>query len=179
MTIIKKLAMAGSVAAFALATPAFAAPYTAPSATGTATVRLYDAITLDKVTDVDFGVVIRDAAYAGGSSITMVRLGTRVGPFDLASATTYQKLIPAQGKVEERLTTELLATARVGAVRLRGSAEAEILPFKRLRTLGLDAYWSKSENTEWNAGIRYDSMRSRSWSAARSSACSSPASIQV
>jgi len=57
MTIIKKLAMAGSVAAFALATPAFAAPYTAPSATGTATVRLYDAITLDKVTDVDFGVV--------------------------------------------------------------------------------------------------------------------------
>jgi len=88
----------------------------------------------------------------------MVRLGTRVGPFDLASATTYQKLIPAQGKVEERLTTELLATARVGAVRLRGSAEAEILPFKRLRTLGLDAYWSKSDNTEWNAGIRYDSM---------------------
>jgi len=75
MTIIKKLAMAGSVAAFALATPAFAAPYTAPSATGTATVRLYDAITLDKVTDVDFGVVIRDAAYAGGSSITMDATG--------------------------------------------------------------------------------------------------------
>ena len=75
MTIIKKLAMAGSVAAFALATPAFAAPYTAPSATGTATVRLYDAITLDKVTDVDFGVVIRDAAYAGGSSIAMDATG--------------------------------------------------------------------------------------------------------
>ena len=88
----------------------------------------------------------------------MVRLGTHVGPFDLASATTYQKLIPADGKAEERLMTELLATARIGAVRLRGSAEAEILPIKRLRTLGLDAYWSKSEHTEWNAGIRYDSM---------------------
>lgn len=75
MTMIKKLALAGSVAAVALATPAFAAPYTPPSADGTATVRLYDAITLTQVSDVDFGVVIRDAAYAGGSTISLDSVG--------------------------------------------------------------------------------------------------------
>lgn len=72
MTIIKKLALAGSVAAIALAsTPALAGTYVAPSVTSKATVRLYDAITLDKVTDIDFGVVIRDSAYTGGTSVAM------------------------------------------------------------------------------------------------------------
>lgn len=76
MTMIKKLAMVGTVAAFAVATPAMADPYTPPSVTGTATVRLYDAITLDKVSDIDFGVVIRDSAYAGGQSIVLSAAGT-------------------------------------------------------------------------------------------------------
>jgi hypothetical protein len=67
MTMIKTLATAASVAALALAAPAVAAPYTPPSQTGTATVRLYDAITLDKVDD----IVIREATYAGGSSIAL------------------------------------------------------------------------------------------------------------
>lgn len=76
MTMIKKLALAGSVAAIALAsTPAMAAAYVAPSVNGTATVRLYDAITFDKVSDVDFGVVIRDSTYAGGTSISMGSTG--------------------------------------------------------------------------------------------------------
>lgn len=71
MTIIKKLAMAGSVAAVALATPAFAAPYTPPSANGTATVRLYDAIALNKVDDIDFGTIIRDATFSGSATVSM------------------------------------------------------------------------------------------------------------
>ena len=76
MTIIKKLAIAGSVAGLALAsTPALAAAYVAPSVNGTATVRLYDAITLDKVSDIDFGVVIRDSTYAGGTSVSMNAAG--------------------------------------------------------------------------------------------------------
>lgn len=74
MTMIKKLALAGTVAASLAATPAVAAPYTAPSAAGTATVRLYDAITLTKTDDLDFGVVI-DSGYAGGQSITMDAAG--------------------------------------------------------------------------------------------------------
>lgn len=76
MTMIKKLAMAGTAAFAFAATPALAAVYTAPSVSGTATVRLYDAITFDKVTDLDFGVVIRDAAYAGGTSVTMAADGS-------------------------------------------------------------------------------------------------------
>lgn len=76
MTMIKKLALAGSVAAIALAsTPAMASAYVAPSVNGTATVRLYDAITFDKVSDVDFGVVIRDSTYTGGTSVSMGSTG--------------------------------------------------------------------------------------------------------
>ncbi len=89
----------------------------------------------------------------------MVRFGTRIGPFDLASATTYQRLQPADSKAfEEHLKTELIGTARVGGIRLRGTAEAEILPVKRLTSVALDAYWSRSERTEWDAGLRYDSI---------------------
>lgn len=69
MTIIKKLAMAGSVAAVALATPAFAATYTPPTVSGTATVRLYDAIELLKIKDIDFGTIIRDPGFGG--TVTM------------------------------------------------------------------------------------------------------------
>ena len=76
MTMIKKLAIAGVAAAIGFAaTPAMADVYVAPSVNGTATVRLFDAITFTKVTDVDFGVVIRDAAYAGGQSVSMDAAG--------------------------------------------------------------------------------------------------------
>lgn len=76
MTMIKKLAIAGAAAAIGFAaTPAMADVYVAPSVNGTATVRLFDAITFTKVTDVDFGVVIRDAAYAGGQSVSMDAAG--------------------------------------------------------------------------------------------------------
>ncbi|MEO6198606.1 MAG: hypothetical protein ABIO68_01525 [Sphingomicrobium sp.] len=99
--------------------------------------------------------------FADGSTAYdgMVRFGTHIGPFDLASATTYQRLRPADSSaIEENLSTELIGTARVGAVRLRGSAQADVLPVKRLRSLGLDAFWVRGENTEWDAGIRYDSV---------------------
>ena len=69
MTIIKKLALAGSAAAIGLAVPAHADPYTPPSANGTATVRLYSAIDLQKVTDIDFGTIIRSAGASGSVSM--------------------------------------------------------------------------------------------------------------
>lgn len=69
MNIIKKLALAGSAAAIGLAAPAQAAPYTPPSANGTATVRLYSAIDLQKVTDIDFGTIIRSAGASGSVSM--------------------------------------------------------------------------------------------------------------
>lgn len=76
MTMIKKLAIAGTAAAIGFAaTPAMADVYVAPSVNGTATVRLFDAITLTKASDIDFGVVIRDSAYAGGQSVSMDAAG--------------------------------------------------------------------------------------------------------
>lgn len=99
--------------------------------------------------------------FADGSKAYdgLVRIATRIGRFDLASATTYRRLQSAGSDLsEERLTSELIGTARVGGVRLRGSAEAEILPIKRLTSLGLDAYWARSDTSEWDAGIRFDRL---------------------
>ncbi|MEO6433052.1 MAG: hypothetical protein ABIO29_03615, partial [Sphingomicrobium sp.] len=89
------------------------------------------------------------------------RLGTRIGNFDLANTTTYRKSRDSFGATDTILTTELIGAAHIGAVRLRGTAEADILPQSRLRALYLDAYWSKSERIEWNAGVRYDAIVKR------------------
>lgn len=85
-----------------------------------------------------------------------LRWGTRVGSFDLANMTSYQKRFESNGQANTTITSELIGAARIGPVRLRGSAEAEIQPTRRLRGLTLDAYWSKSDRVEWNAGARYD-----------------------
>lgn len=77
MTMIKKLALAGVAALAFAATPAAAAgPYTPPTANGKAKVRLYNQITLSKVTDVDFGVVIRGAGAWGAETVSMDDTGT-------------------------------------------------------------------------------------------------------
>ncbi|MEO6432754.1 MAG: DUF4402 domain-containing protein [Sphingomicrobium sp.] len=72
MTIIKKLALACSVAAIGFAAPAQADPYTAPSANGTATVRLFSAIDLQKVQDIDFGTIIRSSGASGSVFMSSV-----------------------------------------------------------------------------------------------------------
>lgn len=101
--------------------------------------------------------------YSDGSQTLdgQLRFGTRLGSFDLASTTTYQKTRDFAGASNTSVMTELIGAAHIGPVRLRGSAEAEILPESRLRALYLDAYWSKSERTEWNAGVRYDATLKR------------------
>lgn len=67
---IKKIALAATVAATALtATPAMAA---APTASATATVRLYSALTLKATqASMDFGAVVRESTYTGGSAIVL------------------------------------------------------------------------------------------------------------
>lgn len=76
MTKFKKIALAGVTALAFASTPVFAAPYTAPSASGKATVRLYNAIEFEKVTDIDFGTVIRDASLTGSVNVAMANDGT-------------------------------------------------------------------------------------------------------
>lgn len=90
-----------------------------------------------------------------------LRIGTKIGRFDLANTTTYRRNRDSFGTTDSAMTTELIGSAHLGEVRLRGTAEAEIMPQSRLRSLYLDAYWSKSERTEWNAGVRYDTMLKR------------------
>lgn len=104
------------------------------------------------------------ADFADGSKLLdgTLRLGARIGRFNLANAASYQRLTrPSDSgpKIQtERLVNELIGSGRVGPVRLRGTMESEILPTARLRGLALDAFWSQDDRREWDAGIRYDAL---------------------
>ena len=99
------------------------------------------------------------------------RLGAQIGRFNLASETRYSKEIGGvtingdPTAPRERLDTQLIGTARIGRVRLRGSGKFDFKPVSRFRSASLDAYWSAGEHADWEAGVGYEAdtrrMRAR------------------
>ena len=91
------------------------------------------------------------------------RLGVQIGRFNLANETRHTKeLRGGSDKVAaERLDTSLIGTARVGRVRLRGSAKWDIKPESRFRAAELTGYWSAGERADWEAGVAYEADASR------------------
>jgi hypothetical protein len=86
------------------------------------------------------------------------RLSTTVDRFNLAADIRYDQQSLAHGpSPPPQIYTDLLGSGRVGPVRLRGAAEFEVSPGSRLRTAELDAYWSGSENVDWEGTLAYDS----------------------
>ncbi len=100
---------------------------------------------------------------AGGGEVLdgTLRLGARIGRFNLANSTTFQKVIEHSNGASsstQSLVNELIGTGRVGKVRVRGSIVTDVVPEARLRTLGLNAYWAQDEKREWDAGVQYDAL---------------------
>src|SRR5205085_2463298 len=54
------------------------------------------------------------------------------------------------------LNVGLIGSGRVGDVRLRGSTSFDVKPRARFRSAELSAYWSASENADWEGTIAYD-----------------------
>ncbi|HEX6603999.1 MAG TPA: carboxypeptidase-like regulatory domain-containing protein [Sphingomicrobium sp.] len=90
------------------------------------------------------------------------RLSANVNRFNLATEVRYRKQYPASGPAPpNELGVGLIGSGRIGDVRLRGSTSFDISPSARLRTTELSAYWSASDNADWEGAIAYDSAGHR------------------
>lgn len=90
------------------------------------------------------------------------RLGASFGRFNLNSETIFRRKYDQSGAVTtDRVDTTLLASARVGRIRLRGSANFELRPESHFDRAEVSAYWSAGERTDWEAGVAYEASSKR------------------
>jgi hypothetical protein len=90
------------------------------------------------------------------------RLSANLDRFNLATDVTYRKQYLASGPAPPaELNFGLIGTGHVGDVRLRASASYDVSPVARFRTAELSAYWSASENVDWEGDLTYDAEEHR------------------
>jgi len=90
------------------------------------------------------------------------RLSANIGRFNLASDLRYRKQFLSSGPAPPgELNVGLIGSGHVGEVRLRGSTSFDVAPSARFRTAELSAYWSASENADWEGTLAYDSTGHR------------------
>lgn len=90
------------------------------------------------------------------------RLSVSLDRFNLGVSLGYRRDYTAQGSSPPgEFYSEMLASGRVGDVRLRGLADFDIAPGTRFKSAELSAYWSSSENSDWEAGLAYDGPEKR------------------
>ena len=91
-----------------------------------------------------------------------MRLSANIQRFNLAAGATYRRQYVAGGTGPPgELTLNLIGSGRVGEVRLRGLTEFDVSPSARFRTAQLSAYWSASENVDWQGDLAYDGAGKR------------------
>ena len=94
-----------------------------------------------------------DAAARLSASIDRFNLGTTVG---------YRRDYMAHGSGPPgELYAELLASGHIGGVRIRGQTDFDVSPSARFKSAELSAYWSSSENSDWEAVLAYDGPAKR------------------
>jgi hypothetical protein len=84
------------------------------------------------------------------------RLSANLDRFNLSTGIHYRRQYATAASNPEELGFEFIGSGRVGDVRLRGTSEVDVSPSARLRSLELSAYWSASENTDWEGDLVYD-----------------------
>jgi hypothetical protein len=90
------------------------------------------------------------------------RLAANFDRFNLATELRYRKqYLAGGGPAPAQTTLQLIGSGRIGDVRLRGSTAFDFSPAARFRSAELDAYWSASENVDWEGDIIYDSSGHR------------------
>ncbi len=88
------------------------------------------------------------------------RLSTNFNGFNLSSLVTWENRL-GRNTSPDRFEAGLIGTGRVGQVRLQGEAMWEFRPESRLRSAGLNAYWSASERVDWEGAVGYDAVGKR------------------
>ena len=90
------------------------------------------------------------------------RLSATIDRFNLGAEVRYRKDYVAAGPAppgEVRLG--LLGSGHIGPVRIRGSTEFDVKPSARFRSAELSAYWSASEQNDWEGVLAYDRLQNR------------------
>ena len=85
------------------------------------------------------------------------RLAANFNRFDLAAGLTYQQqFLPSGVHPPPQTMLDLIGSGHIGDVRLRGTTTFGISPSARLRAAELEAYWSASDNVDWDADLIYE-----------------------
>ena len=101
---------------------------------------------------------------ADGSSLleAATRLSATIDRFNLGAEVRYRKdYVPAGPAPPGELRLGLLGSGHIGPVRVRGSTEFEVKPSARFRSAELSAYWSVSEESDWEGVLAYDRLQNR------------------
>jgi hypothetical protein len=90
------------------------------------------------------------------------RLSANIDRFNLGAELHYKKdYLAAGASPPAELGMGLLGSGHIGEVRIRGSADFDVKPGARFRSAEVSAYWSASENSDWEAGLAYDGLEHR------------------
>jgi hypothetical protein len=85
------------------------------------------------------------------------RLSANFERFNLATDLRYQKDLVSSGARPPPVTSvDFIGSGELGNVRLRGTTTFDMSPIARLRTADLEAYWSASDNVDWDGDLAYD-----------------------
>jgi hypothetical protein len=86
-----------------------------------------------------------------------MRLSANFQRFNLATALHYQRQLTSSGpQPPPQATIDFIGSGHVGDVRLRGDTAFDIAPSARLRSAELEAYWSATENVDWEGDLVYE-----------------------
>jgi hypothetical protein len=89
------------------------------------------------------------------------RLSANLQRFNLASGVRYRKYVAGDVKAPPELGVDLIGSGRIRDVRLRGATSFDISPTARFRTAELSAYWSATDNVDWEGDLVYDAVGKR------------------
>jgi hypothetical protein len=89
------------------------------------------------------------------------RLSAQLDRFDLGSELQYRRQFTPGQPTATQLTMNLIGSGRIHDIRLRGTGSFDFAPSAKFRSAELDAYWSGSENVDWEGDLVYDALDHR------------------
>ena len=107
---------------------------------------------------------VRYRQLAGGGSALegAARLSANLRNFMLTAEVNHSKQRNAAGAEQPAVTQATFAgLGRIGAVRVRGSAQWDVAPQAKFRAAELTGYWSASETSDWEGALGYDGSAKR------------------
>ena len=91
-----------------------------------------------------------------------MRLSANLDRFNLATSLRYRKpFLPSGQSAPSETTVDFIGSGHIGDVRLRGTTSFYVSPQARLQAAELEAYWSASENVDWEGDLVYEATAHR------------------